>query len=68
MAENTNLRLQSYYNDLTKKDKTKLIGFLMWKCGMSYDSAFNHLSGRSSFNEIELQVVGPLVLNDAWKQ
>lgn len=67
-VEKGNLGLQSYYNDLGKKDKTKLIGFLMWKCGISYNSAWNRLTGKSVFSDIELQVIYPLIMEDSWRR
>lgn len=66
--EKQKLGLQSYYNGLDKKDKARLIGFLMWKCGISFNSAWNRLSGKTDFSDIELQVIYPLIMEDTWRQ
>lgn len=67
-AKKENLGLQSYYSKLGKRDKSKLIGYLMHKFGWSYNSAWNRLTGRSQFSEIELMVVTPIITEEQWKQ
>lgn len=67
-AKKENLGLQSYYKGLNNKDKTKLIGYLMNRFGWSYNSAWNRLTGRTQFSEIELLVIIPIINNEQWNQ
>lgn len=67
-AKNENLGLQSYYKDLNKKDKSKLIGYLMNRFGWSYNSVWNRMTGRSQFSEIELLVIKPIIDKEEWNQ
>ena len=67
-VENSNLGLQAYYKNLNRKEKTKLIGFLMNKFGWSYNSVWNRLTGRTEFSDLELMVVTPIINDGVWKQ
>lgn len=65
-VEKQNLGLQAYYKALEWKKKRKLIGYLMNKYGLSYNSVWNRLTGRSKFSVIELQVMEPVIRSEEW--
>ncbi len=67
-VEKQNLGLQAYYKSLEWKKKRKLIGYLMNKYGLSYNSVWNRLTGRSKFSVIELQVMEPVIRSEEWNQ
>ena len=55
-VENQNLGLQTYYKKLDNRERNKLVGYLMYKFGWTYNSVWNRLTGRTEFSEIELTV------------
>lgn len=67
-VENSNVGLQAYYKELNRKERTKLIGYLMNKFGWSYNAVWNRLTGRTEFSEIELMVICPLINEGKWNQ
>ena len=67
-VENQNLGLQAYYKELDNRERNKLVGYLMYKFGWTYDSVWNRLTGRTEFSEIELTVVSPIIMDGIWKQ
>lgn len=67
-VENQNLGLQTYYKKLDNRERNKLVGYLMYKFGWTYNSVWNRLTGRTEFSEIELTVVSPIIMDGLWKQ
>lgn len=67
-VENQNLGLQAYYKNLDNRERNKLVGYLMYKFGWTYNSVWNRLTGRTEFSEIELTVVSPIIMDGLWKQ
>ena len=67
-VENQNLGLQAYYKELDNRERNKLVGYLMYKFGWTYNSVWNRLTGRTEFSEIELTVVSPIIMDGIWKQ
>jgi hypothetical protein len=67
-VENQNLGLQAYYKKLDNRERNKLVGYLMYKFGWTYNSVWNRLTGRTEFSEIELTVVSPIIMDGLWKQ
>jgi len=67
-VENQNLGLQAYYKSLDNRERNKLVGYLMYKFGWTYNSVWNRLTGRTEFSEIELTVVSPIIKEGIWKQ
>ena len=67
-VENQNLGLQAYYKELDNRERNKLVGYLMYTFGWTYNSVWNRLTGRTEFSEIELTVVSPIIMDGIWKQ
>lgn len=61
--------LQDYYHALKKRDKGKLLHFLMDKYGMAYTTIINKFAGRLEMSKADI-VLFNLAVNDEslWKK
>lgn len=66
-VRNEKVSPEAYYKNLNKVDKIKFIGFMMWKFGLTYDQAWNRLNGRTSFSNMEMTIVQPIVDEETWR-
>ena len=62
------LELQCYYKEqLTKKEKSEFLRYLMNQFGYSYCSIQNKMTGLASFNKRDLILIGQVVKDESWR-
>ena len=63
----TGLELQCYYKQLRRKEKSKLLKFLMAELDYSYPGLRNKFTGRSEFNVRDLALITPIYKSESWR-
>lgn len=66
--EFTKVRLMSYYNNLTSKEKVKLKTFIAQLIDRSYYTVDGKFRGKSNFSAAELIALQPYISNESWRQ
>ena len=66
--EFTKVRLMSYYNNLTSKEKVKLKTFVAQLIDRSYYTVDAKFRGKSNFSAAELIALQPYINSESWKQ
>lgn len=66
--EFTKVRLMSYYNNLTSKEKVKLKTFIAQLIDRSYYTVDGKFHGKSNFSAAELIALQPYISNESWRQ
>ena len=66
--EFTKVRLMSYYNNLTSKEKVKLKTFIAQLIDRSYYTVDAKFRGKSNFSAAELIALQPYINSESWKQ
>lgn len=65
--KNTAIVVQDYYADLSKKEKSKLMNYLIVHYDFRYNTIQQKLSGKSEFNPRDLLVVSTVIKEQLWK-
>lgn len=70
MSENFSvLQLRSYYqNQLTKKEKSDFLRYLIVEFEYSYTSIQQKLTGAAEMNKRDLILIGSVVENEKWRE
>ena len=64
----TGVQLQSYYEDLSKKEKSKLLRYLISTFDYSSQSIQQKLTGRAELNKRDLFVINSVVSSELWRE
>lgn len=65
--KNTAIVVQDYYADLSKKEKSQLMNYLIVNYDFRYNTIQQKLSGKSEFNPRDLLVVSTVIKEQLWK-
>lgn len=65
--KNTAIVVQDYYADLSKKEKSQLMNYLIVNYDFRYNTIQQKLSGKSEFNPRDLLVVSTVIKEKLWK-
>lgn len=69
MSKNlTGVQLQSYYEELSKKEKSKLLKYLITAFDYSYQSIQQKLTGGAELNKRDLFVINSVVSGELWRE
>lgn len=64
----TSVKLQAYYQEnLTKKEKSKLLTYLIQQFDYSYTSLQQKMTGKAEFNKRDLILIGEVINTESWK-
>lgn len=66
-VKNSAITIKDYYANLTKKEKTQILAYLMNHYGFRYNSVQQKLTGKSDFNPRDLLVVKTVIKEELWK-
>lgn len=65
--KNTAIVVQDYYAELSKKEKSQLMNYLIVHYAFGYNTIQQKLSGKSEFNPRDLLVVSTVIKENLWK-
>lgn len=65
--KNTAIVVQDYYANLSKKEKSLLMNYLIVHYDFRYNTIQQKLSGKSEFNPRDLLVVSTVIKEQLWK-
>lgn len=61
--------IRDYYHSLQKKDKSKMVAYLMSQFGMNYSTIMGKMSGRFNFTSPDIYLFNLAIQNESeWKQ
>ena len=66
-VKNSAITIQDYYANLTKKEKTQILSYLITHYGFRYNSVKQKLTGKSDFNPRDLLVVKAVINEELWR-
>lgn len=64
----TNLGLQTYHMNLSRKERVKLKNYVSAMFNISYYSTDGKFAGRQRFSPAELLALQPIIDNELWRQ
>ena len=65
--KNTAIVVQDHYAELSKKEKSQLMNYLIVHYDFRYNTIQQKLSGKSEFNPRDLLVVSTVIKEQLWK-
>ena len=69
MSEKLNdVGLQSYHRNLGRRERSKMKSYIAAKLGISYFAVDNKFAGRSKWSIAEMNMVGPIIEREEWRQ
>lgn len=68
MEKLTNVGLQAYHRQLSRKERVRLKNYVSMKFGISYFSTDGKFVGRQQFSPAELLALEPIIGNETWRQ
>ncbi len=63
----SNVELQSFYNDLSKKEKSEFLKFLIREFDYSYSAIQSKMTGSSEMNRRDVILISNVVTSELWK-
>lgn len=66
-SEMTNVDLRDYYNGLNKKERGKLLRYLVSRFNLGYTTIQSKFAGRLDFTKIEMYVINKIIDEGLWK-
>lgn len=67
-VKNEVLNISDYYRSLDKKEKAKLLNYLMRVFDFKYTTLNTKLNGHSEFNRRDAEVINKVIVHELWKQ
>lgn len=67
-VEKKELDICVYYKDLSKKDKGRLVAYLIQQYGMNYSTIIAKLNGRHKMNTLEEITISNVIRDDLWRK
>ncbi len=64
----SSVKLQNYYNDLTKNEKSQFLKYLLVQFDYSYSAAQSKMTGKAEMNKRDLILIGEVVKKELWKE
>lgn len=69
LKELTDVNPRDYYSSLTRKERSKLLAFLVGRFGMSYSTATQKLSGHAEMKQTDIVLFNLAIQNEGeWKE
>ena len=67
-VKNEVLNISDYYRSLDKKEKAKLLNYLMRVFDFKYATLTTKLNGHREFNRRDAEVINKVIVHELWKQ
>ena len=67
-VKNEVLNISDYYRSLDKKEKAKLLNYLMRVFDFKYATLNTKLNGHREFNRRDAEVINKFIVHELWKQ
>ena len=67
-VKNEVLNISDYYRSLDKKEKDKLLNYLMRVFDFKYTTLNTKLNGHREFNRRDAEVINKVIVHELWKQ
>lgn len=67
-VKNELLNISDYYRSLDKKEKAKLLNYLMRVFDFKYATLNTKLNGHREFNRRDAEVINKVIVHELWKQ
>ncbi len=62
------VRLQNYYSELSKNEKSDFLKYLMVEFDYGYASLQAKMTGKASLNKRDIILIGKVIKEETWKQ
>ncbi|MCR4602474.1 MAG: hypothetical protein K5683_02925 [Prevotella sp.] len=62
------VKLQAYYSELTKSEKSDFLKYLMVEFDYGYASLQAKMTGKASLNKRDIILIGKVIKDELWKQ
>ena len=68
IVEKKELDIRVYYKKLRKKDKGRLVSYLIKRFDMNYATVMSKLNCRSKMTQLEIEAITNVINEELWKK